>query len=160
MRKLLLTQLFVATAVFASTCAQAQWTESGFSETFENFYVYEYGQSNTTEGPIWVTGSKAAIYYRSVSEDWLNTDLEGAYFPSSPNWRSGYQTVFDSVLSTTYSYTNLKLSAGERVQIQVEKTRTMGYNGWSYATSSLTGHTTRYRTWESLVNHYISAVPN
>lgn len=161
MRHYLLRTSIVVTSIFWGLSAQAQWTESNFHESWSSTDVDRYSDTNETSESIWISGFMSFPYVRTVTESWWNTDFEGNYFPTSPNWRSGYETVFNNSGTRMVEFTNFNLAPGERLRIRLGKSFTIGSNHWTYSSQSLSGATTRtknYETYSSTVS--MLAVPN
>jgi hypothetical protein len=142
--------------VFVSAVAQAQWTETTWSQVNENYYDYAYGQSNPGTVPIWVFGAYTHTWIQEVSDSWWSNDQEE--FGSSPNWRTGYNPASYEVKNVEIEWSDYKLNPGQQVKITIEMTKETGTNTWSYYNPPRVGTWTRSRNWSQYISHSISTV--
>ncbi|MFM9872862.1 MAG: hypothetical protein ACKVQS_05285 [Fimbriimonadaceae bacterium] len=159
MRKLLLTQLFVATAVFASTCAQAQWTELIYDIGTAKVTLNQEASRNNGSSLVYASGAINIDLVRNVNESMWNNFQPGS-FPTSPNWKSGFTTLSSGFYQTGISYSNVPIPAHSHLTIFYEVEAEIGENTWEYGSGGNYGTWSRWREWEVLGDNHGEVIAN
>lgn len=141
--------LLSSTLFLAATAAvaQAQWSEISYSSGSGQVDETWLSIVNPYEEPVLASGSHVFVYHQRVWEDWWSSN--GDPFPSSPLWRSGFESLNWYNSTTTVSWTAITVPGGFRVKAVQPKSVFVGENSWQYGYQGVTGTWTRQRDWEN-----------
>jgi|GEM_PF-5749510 len=148
--------MFVFAALMASSSALAQWTEGSWGSGVTYFDRDVFGYVNNTQQTVYHSGFVRGYYNQAVTESWWASNDEP--FPSSPPWRSGFQTLSSVTLEEDHYYYERAVAPGKKIKVQFNVTLSFGSNGFDYLYNGVSGVSLRLRNWETMNNGTLSVV--